>query len=112
MDQRYGALFTVNFDKLAKLVKGNSKTYLRNEIQSVHFQWLRNVLGVNKKKSSHLAILGEVGSYPLIIQICRNLGKHYARMIHISTDSLLYHSFQENKKMTENNCECWLGNMH
>ena len=33
-------------------------------------------------------------------------------MRNISTDSLLYHSFQENKKMTENKCECWLGNMH
>lgn len=33
-------------------------------------------------------------------------------MRNISTDSLLYHSLQENKKMTENNCECWLGNMH
>ena len=45
--------FTVNFEKLVNLVKGNSKTYLKNEIQNVHFQWLRNVLGLNKKKAAN-----------------------------------------------------------
>ena len=44
----------VNFEKLGKVEKGNSKTYFKNHIESVQLQWLRNVLGVNKKSSNKL----------------------------------------------------------
>ena len=102
--------FIVNFEKLGKVEKGNSQMYFKNNIESVHLQWLRNVLGVNKK-SSKIAVLAEVGSYPLLTNICQNVAKYWARMRTVNSDSLLYHSFQENKAMLEKQSICWLGNV-
>ena len=98
----------MNFEKFGKVEKGNSKLYFKNNIESVQLQWLRNVLGVNSK-SSKIAILAEVGSYPLIACICQILAKYWARMRNIQDNSLLYHSFQENKAMLNKQCGCWLG---
>ena len=101
----------VNFGKVFKLETGNSKRYFKNDIESVHLKWLKYILGVNKRSSS-IAVLAEVGEYPLIVDVCRQLAKYWLRMKEIDRNSLLYLCYQMNEQMIQNESVCWLENVH
>ena len=73
----------------------------------INLKWLKYILGVNKK-SSNIAVMAEVGKYPLLIPICIQVMSYWHRMKFINTNSLLYAAFKENKELSEKNKKCWL----
>ena len=68
----------------------------------------RYLLGVNKK-TCKLALYGELGRYPLYINIIMNMIKYWLRLYqNTGEDSLLHEALAENIGMVNNNQDCWL----
>ena len=65
------------------------------------------ILGVHKK-SSQLAVLGELGRYPLFIKGLCNTIKYHAHLSKLrSSDSLLGMAVEEMKLETDPNIKSW-----
>ena len=70
-----------------------------------HISFLRSILGT-KKSSCKSAIRGELGRYPLQLNIWISVLKFINHIYQQSEDSFVYKAFNEQKLMMNNNC--WL----
>jgi exonuclease III len=85
-----------------KLAKGYEKLWA----EKLHLKMCRYILGVNQKTST-LAVRGEMGRYPLYLEVALNVLKYYNHIL-VSTSDLLSHALQVNREMVNNNKYCWL----
>ena len=63
--------------------------------EHVHLQFCKYILGVGKRSTS-LDIMGELGRYPLYIEITISMSK-YLKSAYTNEDSLLRNAFSESK---------------
>ena len=79
---------------------GLEKLYLDTPGEKLHLQFCRNILGVSNK-TSVVATLGELGSYPLMIKSFSQMIKYWHHIkAEVDSNSLVYKilSFMENKE--------------
>ena len=82
--------------------------YSRNPIEKVNISMGKYVLGVNKK-TTNLAVYGELGRYPFYIDIIISMIKYWARLCKSNHhDPLLREAYEDNLLMYGNNEPCWL----
>ena len=97
------------FDFHKLLVVSTSKTslYLDNCIERMHLSWLKGLLGVNKYATS-IAVLAEVGRFPLALTVALNIIKAWTRILSLDPESFVYKSYIQN--LVDLNCgkPCWI----
>jgi hypothetical protein len=76
----------------------------------LHIKALKYICGVHKKASNY-AVMGELGRYPLYIEILSNCTK-YLQHIYKSDGTLLASALQENIVLNNNRKSCWLSSIH
>ena len=74
-----------------------------------HFKYLKHILGVNKK-STNLAVLSELGRYPLYFSVVLSMLKYWFRIDKMESD-LLSDAYIANQSMVSDNTECWLSSI-
>ena len=89
------------------------KLYFDTPGEKLHLQFCRNILGVSNK-TSVVATLGELGSYPLMIKSFSQMIKYWHHIeTEVDSNSLVYKilSFMENKYQV-NTIGCQLLNLY
>ena len=76
----------------------------------MHVKWCKYVLGVHSK-STDIAVLAELGRYPLILEILLNQIKFRIRMTDCNSNSLLYDCYNTDDTMMQEGKSCWLKNI-
>ena len=74
-----------------------------------NFKYLKYILGVNKK-STNLAVLSELGRYPLYFSVVLSMLKYWFRIDKMESD-LLSDAYIANQSMVSDNTECWLSSI-
>ena len=78
--------------------------------QKLNIKYCKFILGVHKISSSQ-AVLGELGRFPLFIDIIINLFKYYKRINDMEQDSLLYQALNECKTLHQSGKISWYSNL-
>lgn len=84
--------------------------YMNDFLDKSNLRYMKYILGVNKK-SSNLAVLGELGRFPLYFSVVLSMLKYWFRIKNMK-DGLLYDTYMCNKNMFNNNIECWYLSIH
>ena len=87
---------------------GNIDGLGKSVIERFHFKICKQIIGVNRK-ASNIAVLAELGRYPLYIEIQERMIKYLLRFRIIQKDRLLFKAYQEQIKNLDEN-ENWLNN--
>jgi hypothetical protein len=80
--------------------------YINDCIDKSHFKYLKYILGVNKK-FTNLAVLSELGRYPLYFSVVLSMLKYWFRIDNMES-GLLFDAYIANQRMASDNTECWL----
>ena len=89
-----------------------SNLYSRNPLEKLNISMGKYVLGVNKR-TTKLAMYGELGRYPLYIDTIISIIKYWVRLCkNTHHDPLLREAYEENLLMYGNNEPCWLRCIH
>ena len=89
-----------------------SNLYSRNPLEKLNISMGKYVFGVNKR-TTNLAIYGELGRYPLYIDTIISMIKYWVRLCkNTHHDPLLREAYEENLLMYGNNEPCWLICIH
>jgi hypothetical protein len=83
--------------------------YIDDFIDKSHFKYLKYILGVNKK-STNLAVLSELGRYPLYFSVVLSMLKYWFRIDNMES-GLLSDAYIANQSMVSENTECWLSSI-
>jgi len=75
--------------------------------ENVCLQFARFALGVHRK-TSNIAIRGELGLYPIYIDCVVNMCKYWQRVAMYEPNTLLGRAYSEQANMMKNNKYCWL----
>ena len=75
------------------------------EVNKVVLSFLRQILGVNKK-STNIAIMSEVGKYPICIRMYEQILKYWIR-VSTSDNILLHESYKTNMENYKQGNQCW-----
>ena len=87
------------------------KVYKNLPLEKLNLSLCRYILSVNKK-TSKLALYGELGRYPMYVDVVLSMLKYVVRLKSNKTgDNLLYHAFEENLIMVKGNQNCWLSSI-
>jgi hypothetical protein len=70
-------------------------------------RFLKSILGVHRK-ASNAAVRGELGKYPSIIYVIKQVVKNWLRIASYRKDSLLYDTYLCNLQMVFEGKNCWL----
>ena len=83
---------------------------MHDDMEKCHLKQLRFSLGVNKK-APKLAVYGETGRFPLLVEAICNAVKYFLRLADFSVgeNELLYHAFVENQGLKIKNS--WINNV-
>jgi hypothetical protein len=79
--------------------------------EKVALQYARYILGVHKK-TSNLAVRGELGLYPLYIECIIQMCKYWHRAAFFPPESLIGAAYAEQIKLVKMNTQCWLKNVY
>ena len=79
--------------------------------EKLHMKFLKFSLGVNKK-STNVAVMGELGRYPLYINILLTVAKYYQRLTVAKSDELISSAFQESHKLYKNKKSSWVSSVY
>ena len=74
--------------------------------EKLHIRYCKYVLGVHSK-SSNLACVGELGRFPIYIDICNDILKYYFYASQKTDDSLIGQTLQTSKYLHENGAKSW-----
>lgn len=88
-----------------KVFADNSRTSIPGE--KISLQYARNILGVHKK-TSNLAVRGELGLYPLYVNCIIQMCKYWHRVVMFPKNSLIGAAYTEQVNLLNKNSYCWL----
>jgi hypothetical protein len=91
---------------LNKINTFRQQIYINDFIDKSHFKYLKYILGVNKK-STNLAVLSELGRYPLYFSVVLSMLTYWFRIDKMES-GLLSDAYIANQSMVSDNTECWL----
>lgn len=103
--------YITDVDKLCNISTNKTKIYHNFNFEKLHLRWCKYTLGVNSK-SSNIAVLAELGRYPLAIEIFTNMIKYWLRVKHLDKSSFAYNCYIENSNMVKSDKSCWLTNVY
>lgn len=87
------------------------KVYKLFPLEKLNLSLCRYILAVNNK-TCKLALYGELGRYPMYIDVVLSMLKYWTRLKNNKTgDNLLSHALYENLKMVKSNQNCWLSSI-
>ncbi len=78
--------------------------------EKTDLQFAKSILGVHRK-ASNAAVRGELGRYPMIIFILKQVIKNWFRVVNCKRESLLFDTYLCNFKMVYDGKACWLNNI-
>ena len=82
------------------------------ECDKLHMKFLKYICGTHKRATNY-AILGELGRYPLYIDVLLNSIKYFQRLNMLADENkLVSKALHENLSMKENNKKCWIKDVH
>ena len=97
----YGCEVT-NFIHITESLKRNNYSYMEKMLnwpqERVHINFCRFLLGVNNK-TTKIAVLSELGRYPLYIKAFKQMWKYIVRCENEKEGSLLYNAYHESKNI-------------
>lgn len=91
----------------------NSNKYMlfdKHCTEQLEIKFMKGILGVHKK-SSNAACRGELGRYPSIIYIMKQMLNNWIRIAKYNTESLLYDTYMCNHQLLGENKSCWLSSI-
>ena len=79
------------------------------DIEKVHLQYMKFLLGVHSK-STNDGVRGELGEYPILINMTKQYVKFWLRISKMPLNSLIYQSYLENKTnlLSNNSISSWI----
>ena len=95
------------FEQLLKIEKGKTKLYFDNPLEKLQIKWYKGLLGVNRK-ATNIAVLAELGKYPVAIDIATNLIKYWLRIVNFDSSALIYECYTDNVLLLQGQNKCWL----
>ena len=98
---------TLRHEKLLEENTDRLKEYFQTSFEKLHIKWCKYTLGVHSK-SSNIAVLSELGRYPITLHIIQSMVKYWYRLTRETDTSLILHSYKENIAMLNDNRDCWL----
>ena len=102
----YGCEVSNSFN-ISKAMKKNDLAFfdhiLKWKQERAHLNFGRYILGVNSK-TANMAILGELGRYPLFIKAMKQIWKYHQRCKDINQETLLHDGYVEQIRNKDNNC--------
>jgi hypothetical protein len=101
---------SINISKILKINRGKTELYYRQEFEKLHSRWCKHILGVNSK-SVNIAVLAELGRYPITIEIITNIIKYWIRLLECKPSSLVYNCYRENIEIMSRKEKCWLSSV-
>ena len=107
----YGTEVVGTFNSI-RLCRSKGKTlkdmYANSPLEKLNVHMCKYALGVGKK-TTNMAVYGELGRYPLYIDTVMAIVKYWLRLSKESeTDTLLKDALQDNYVMFQNKKDCWL----
>ncbi len=78
--------------------------------EKTDLRFIKSILGVHRK-ASNAAVRGELGRYPTIIYIIKQVVKNWLRISNYRKDSILYDTYLCNLQMVFEGKKCWLFNI-
>ena len=87
------------------------KSYNNMPSEKQHLKFLKYVLSVHKRTSNE-AVYGELGRYPLFIEIICTTVKYYHRLLTGKVSKLLLSSFQESELLCDKNKNSWVASVN
>ena len=95
------------FDWFKNIKNVNLSNIDKLPFEKLNHKFCKHILGIHKK-ASNLAARLELGQQPIIYFILKQTVKYYKRLLHLSSDRLLYDAYLENKIMNDKGQKCWL----
>ena len=99
----YGCEIT-NFINITERMENKKYAYFEKILEwpqeKLHINFCRFILGVNNK-TTKIAVLSELGRYPLFLKALKQVWKYKKRCEIMNTDSLLYNAYMESKQRTD-----------
>jgi hypothetical protein len=78
-----------------------------HKIEKLNLNLCKSILGVGSK-ASNLTVVGELGRYPLYIDIVISMIKYWIRLHEDKTNCILKAALDVNNKMHNNGQHCWV----
>ena len=75
--------------------------------EKLYMSFCKFILGVNRK-AVNLAVRGELGSYPLLLQGLKKVMKYYVRVKEIDGNGLLHHAYLFNERSHGTSKKTWI----
>ena len=79
--------------------------------EKLHIKFLKYVLGVHRK-TTNVAVMGELGRYPIIINVICDTVKYFERLISDDVSNLLKGALKENGYLHEHKKKNWLSSLY
>ena len=76
--------------------------------EKLHTKFCKYVLGVHSK-ASNIACVGELGRFPIYIDICNDILKYYCYASHKPNDSLIGQALLTSKALYQSGVKSWFG---
>lgn len=92
-------------------IKHMSKQFEKLPFENTFMSFSKYILGV-RKQTTNAAVRGDLGIYPLFIDIIITMIKYYKRIQQQSHDSILWYTFCECKKLAELGNPSWYHNLN
>ena len=73
----------------------------RTAIEKVHLKFCKNILQTNRQ-ACNAAVRGELGQYPLLLEIKLNIIKYWLHIVQLQPDNLVKEAFKEQLKNNAN----------
>lgn len=99
--------FVTNLANMFKVSNENYKLYDEPCFEKTNLNFAKTVLGVHKR-ACNAAVRGELGRYPMVIYIIKQVLKNLSRIVSYDVDSLLFDAYLCNWNLTRQNKNCWL----
>ena len=99
-----------NPTKLLKKDNMKTKEYFQFPFEKLHLRFCKYILRVNSK-STNIAVLSELGRFPLLIEAVISSIRFFMRMGNYDKTSILYDCFLSNLESMGENSDCWLKNI-
>ncbi len=112
--QTYGAeawgAFIKNIPKMFDIMDDRYHLFDEACFEKTDLKFSKSVLSVHRM-SSNAAVRGELGRYPIIIHILKQVLKNWFRIVEYDQNSLLYDTYLCNLQMVFEKKNCWLSNI-
>ena len=86
-------------------------TFCNMPCEKLHIKFLKYVLGVHRK-TTNVAVMGELGRYPIIINVFCDTVKYFERLISDNVSNLLKGALKENGYLHEHKKKNWLSSLY